>query len=98
MAPALARATRDPFPPTRAAAVAAFAATHRCFTAAECAGRVLPTLCPLTLDPDRSVREQVSGAGGWEAQFNGVWGLTDGVIVVWGPSNGGWGSWFLLLG
>lgn len=58
LAPALARATRDPFPPTRAAAVAAFAATHRCFTAAECAGRVLPTLCPLTLDPDRSVREQ----------------------------------------
>lgn len=58
LAPALARATRDPFAPARAAAVAAFAATHGCYSAQECAGRVLPALCALTVDPDRGVREQ----------------------------------------
>uniref|UniRef100_A0A8V5GCH3 Uncharacterized protein n=1 Tax=Melopsittacus undulatus TaxID=13146 RepID=A0A8V5GCH3_MELUD len=60
LAPALARATRDPFPPARAAAVAAFAATHGCYTAQECASRVLPALCALTNDPHPGVRKEVS--------------------------------------
>ncbi|KAM4878166.1 N-terminal kinase-like protein, partial [Sylvia borin] len=58
LAPALARATRDPFPPARAAAVAAFAATHGCYSPAEVAGRVLPPLCALTVDPHPGVRQQ----------------------------------------
>ncbi|XP_068035319.1 LOW QUALITY PROTEIN: N-terminal kinase-like protein [Anomalospiza imberbis] len=58
LAPALARATRDPFPPARAAAVAAFAATHDCYSPSEVAGRVLPPLCALTVDPHPSVRQQ----------------------------------------
>ncbi|XP_057244313.1 N-terminal kinase-like protein, partial [Malurus melanocephalus] len=58
LAPALARATRDPFPPARAAAVAAFAATHECYGPAEVAGRVLPPLCALTVDPHPGVRQQ----------------------------------------
>ncbi|KAM6995889.1 N-terminal kinase-like protein [Passerculus sandwichensis] len=58
LAPALARATRDPFPPARAAAVAAFAATHGCYAPAEVATRVLPALCALTVDPHPGVRQQ----------------------------------------
>ncbi|TRZ08297.1 hypothetical protein HGM15179_018808, partial [Zosterops borbonicus] len=58
LAPALARATRDPFPPARAAAVAAFAATHGCYSPPEVAGRVLPPLCALTVDPHPGVRQQ----------------------------------------
>ncbi|XP_074991339.1 LOW QUALITY PROTEIN: N-terminal kinase-like protein [Calonectris borealis] len=58
LAPALARATRDPFAPARAAAVAAFAATHGCYSPQECAGRVLPALCGLTADPHPGVRQQ----------------------------------------
>ncbi|XP_068854236.1 LOW QUALITY PROTEIN: N-terminal kinase-like protein [Aphelocoma coerulescens] len=58
LAPALARATRDPFPPARAAAVAAFAATHECYAPPEVAARVLPPLCALTVDPHPGVRQQ----------------------------------------
>ncbi|XP_030825766.1 N-terminal kinase-like protein [Camarhynchus parvulus] len=58
LAPALARATRDPFPPARAAAVAAFAATHGCYSPPEVAARVLPPLCALTVDPHPGVRQQ----------------------------------------
>nr|XP_054509672.1 N-terminal kinase-like protein [Agelaius phoeniceus] len=58
LAPALARATRDPFPPARAAAVAAFAATHSFYAPAEVAARVLPPLCALTVDPHPGVRQQ----------------------------------------
>ncbi|XP_054664295.1 N-terminal kinase-like protein [Grus americana] len=58
LAPALARATRDPFAPARAAAVAAFAATHGCYSPQECAGKVLPALCGLTADPHPGVRQQ----------------------------------------
>ncbi|NXN96785.1 SCYL1 protein, partial [Rhinopomastus cyanomelas] len=58
LAPALARATRDPFAPCRAAAVAAFAATHQLYAGAEVAQRVLPPLCALTVDPHPGVRQQ----------------------------------------
>uniref|UniRef100_A0A8V5GCM9 Uncharacterized protein n=1 Tax=Melopsittacus undulatus TaxID=13146 RepID=A0A8V5GCM9_MELUD len=86
LAPALARATRDPFPPARAAAVAAFAATHGCYTAQECASRVLPALCALTNDPHPGVRKEVSlphtmGAGDPIAM--GQWVLW--VWVLWVP-------------
>ncbi|XP_069738728.1 N-terminal kinase-like protein [Phaenicophaeus curvirostris] len=55
---ALSRGTRDPFPPARAAAVAAFAAARGCFSAQDLALRALPPLCTLTADPDPGVRNQ----------------------------------------
>ncbi|KAL4622977.1 N-terminal kinase-like protein [Arapaima gigas] len=55
---AFSRAAKDPFPASRAAGVLGFAATHNYYSAAESAARVLPTLCTLTVDPDKSVRDQ----------------------------------------
>ncbi|MCI4380152.1 hypothetical protein PGIGA_G00236590 [Pangasianodon gigas] len=55
---AFSRATKDPFPASRAAGVLGFAATHHYYSVSECAMRVLPTLCPLTVDPDKNVRDQ----------------------------------------
>lgn len=51
------RATRDPFPPARHAGVLALAATQQYFLLFEVASRVLPALCPLTCDPEKTVRE-----------------------------------------
>ncbi|XP_034250810.1 N-terminal kinase-like protein [Thrips palmi] len=51
------RAMRDTFPPTRQAGVLALAATQQYFLLSEVANRILPALCPLSLDPDKSVRE-----------------------------------------
>uniref|UniRef100_A0A4W4FVF0 N-terminal kinase-like protein n=1 Tax=Electrophorus electricus TaxID=8005 RepID=A0A4W4FVF0_ELEEL len=55
---AFSRATKDPFPASRAAGVLGFAATHHYYSMSECASRILPTLCPLTMDPDKNVRDQ----------------------------------------
>ncbi|XP_058875960.1 N-terminal kinase-like protein isoform X2 [Acipenser ruthenus] len=55
---AFARATKDPFSPSRAAGVLGFAATHHYYSLNESAGRILPVLSTLTIDPDRSVRDQ----------------------------------------
>ncbi|XP_028815946.1 N-terminal kinase-like protein isoform X1 [Denticeps clupeoides] len=55
---AFSRATKDPFPASRAAGVLGFAATHHYYSVSECAARVLPTLCTLAVDPDRNVRDQ----------------------------------------
>lgn len=54
------RALKDPFPPARQAGILAMAATHGYFTLAESAHRLLPSLCALTTDPDKGVRDQVS--------------------------------------
>lgn len=53
------RPIRDPFPPARSAGVMAFGATHEYYTTKDCATRILPALCTLTADPERSVRDQV---------------------------------------
>uniref|UniRef100_A0A4W5KRM8 N-terminal kinase-like protein n=1 Tax=Hucho hucho TaxID=62062 RepID=A0A4W5KRM8_9TELE len=55
---AFSRATKDPFPASRAAGVLGFAATHNYYSVTESAARVLPTLCTLTVDPDNNVRDQ----------------------------------------
>ncbi|XP_063046138.1 N-terminal kinase-like protein [Engraulis encrasicolus] len=55
---AFCRATKDPFPASRAAGVLGFAATHHYFSMMESASRILPTLCTLTIDPDKNVRDQ----------------------------------------
>lgn len=56
---AFSRATKDPFPASRAAGVLGFAATHNYYSITEIAGRILPTLCTVTVDPDKNVRDQV---------------------------------------
>lgn len=55
---AFSRATKDPFPASRAAGVLGFAATHHYYSLTDCAMRILPTLCLLTVDPDKNVRDQ----------------------------------------
>lgn len=35
------------------------AATQQYYNAADCAHKLLPALCPLTLDPEESVRKEV---------------------------------------
>jgi len=52
------RSLKDPFPPSRIAAMNAIAATQQYYTVQETAGRVLPVLCPATADPEKPVREQ----------------------------------------
>ncbi|XP_053133421.1 N-terminal kinase-like protein isoform X2 [Hemicordylus capensis] len=55
---AFSRATKDPFGPSRAAGVLGFAATHNFYSMRDCAFRILPALCTLTLDSEKTVREQ----------------------------------------
>ncbi|XP_043931699.1 N-terminal kinase-like protein [Protopterus annectens] len=55
---AFCRATKDPFAPSRAAGVLGFAATHNFFSMNDCAFKILPVLCTLTIDPDKNVRDQ----------------------------------------
>lgn len=57
---AFSRATKDPFPASRSAGVLGFAATHNYYSVTEIAARILPTLCAVTVDPDKSVRDQVN--------------------------------------
>lgn len=48
---------RDPFPPARVAGILALAATQQYFLLTEIANRVLPALCSLTVDAEKSVRD-----------------------------------------
>ncbi|KAF3838524.1 hypothetical protein F7725_010292 [Dissostichus mawsoni] len=50
--------TGHPFPASRSAGVLGFAATHNFYSITESASRILPTLCTITVDPDKSVRDQ----------------------------------------
>ena len=51
------RAFKDPFPPARSAAIGAMAATHTFYTTNDVATRILPALCAVTVDKDKSVRD-----------------------------------------
>ena len=53
------RAMKDPFPPARQAGILAMAASHNYFTLEESAHRLIPALASVTVDPDKSVRDQV---------------------------------------
>ncbi|XP_075694841.1 N-terminal kinase-like protein isoform X2 [Rhinoderma darwinii] len=55
---AFSRATKDPFSPSRAAGVLGFAATHNFYSMSDCAGKILPGLCGVTMDTEKSVRDQ----------------------------------------
>lgn len=54
---AFVRAMKDPFPPARTAGVLSMLATQGYYSVNDCALRVLPTLCTLTVDPDQGVRQ-----------------------------------------
>nr|CAI5858080.1 unnamed protein product [Callosobruchus analis] len=56
---AFVRAMRDPFPPARNAGVLAMAATQQYYLLTEVSSRILPALCQLTMDPEKSVRDSV---------------------------------------
>ena len=55
---AFTRALRDPFPPSRKAGILALAATHHYYQLSQISQSVMPSLCPLTCDPERDVRDQ----------------------------------------
>lgn len=57
--PAFLRALRDPFPPARTAGVMGFLASVDFFSLKDCAVKILPALCTLSMDPERKVRDQV---------------------------------------
>merc|ERR1719470_616415 len=52
------RGLKDPFPPSRIAAINAIAATQHFYTVAETGCRVLPILGASTVDPEKPVRDQ----------------------------------------
>lgn len=49
---------RDPFPPARVAGILALSATQNFYSLRDTSSRVMPALCHLTMDPDKSVRDQ----------------------------------------
>lgn len=50
------RAFRDPFPPSRHAAIAAISANEAMFNSKDCATKIMPALCAMCIDPDVNVR------------------------------------------
>eukprot|EP00108_Taenia_solium_P003497 TsM_001130600 transcript=TsM_001130600 gene=TsM_001130600 len=54
---ALLRATRDPFPPSRQAAVTGLAACQAFFSAQELAGKVIPCLSFVAVDTEKEIRD-----------------------------------------
>lgn len=57
---AFCRSLRDPFVHARNAALLALIATSDLFSEDDCAVKILPPLCPLLIDKERSVRDQAS--------------------------------------
>mmetsp|Transcript_3263 Transcript_3263/g.5239 ORF Transcript_3263/g.5239 Transcript_3263/m.5239 type:complete len:709 (+) Transcript_3263:49-2175(+) len=58
LASAFARSLRDPFPPGRIAGLASLCATMRYYDAEEIAKKVLPAVCSLGVDTEKSVRDK----------------------------------------
>lgn len=56
---AFVRAIRDTFPPARNAGILALAATQQYYLLSDVSTRILPALCHLTMDPEKSVRDSV---------------------------------------
>ena len=54
---AFARSMKDPFPPARAAGCRAMVDNIEHYEPKDIAFRVLPTICGLLVDPEKSVRE-----------------------------------------
>lgn len=56
--PAFLRSMRDPFSPARIAGILALSATQTYYSLRDTATKVMPALCHLTMDPEKSVRDQ----------------------------------------
>ena len=52
------RALKDPFPPARIAAIGSMGASHAFIATTDLSSRVLPALCTITVDKEKSVRDQ----------------------------------------
>lgn len=52
---AFTRALKDPFPPARMAGVLALSATQQFYSLVEVGNKIIPSLSPLTVDPDKQV-------------------------------------------
>jgi SCY1-like protein 1 len=52
------KAMRDPFPLSRLSGIVAFANTDHFYTLKDIASKVLPSLCMLTIDPEKDVRDE----------------------------------------
>jgi SCY1-like protein 1 len=59
IASAFLRALKDPFPPARQAGILGMVTTQNFFTLNEIGQRLLPAMCSMTRDPEKSVRDQV---------------------------------------
>lgn len=57
---AFTRSLRDPFVHARNAALLALAVTGDYFSEEDCAGRILPSICPLLIDKEKLIRDQAS--------------------------------------
>ncbi|KAL1857513.1 hypothetical protein VTK73DRAFT_8050 [Phialemonium thermophilum] len=57
---AFTRSLRDPFVHARNAALMALAATSEYFSEEDCAGRILPSVCPLLIDKEKVIRDQAN--------------------------------------
>ncbi|CAI6100175.1 unnamed protein product [Clonostachys chloroleuca] len=57
---AFSRSLRDPFVPARNAALMALGATVEHFSDEDCAGKILPVVCPLLMDKDKLVRDSAN--------------------------------------
>ncbi|CAB01444.2 Protein kinase domain-containing protein [Caenorhabditis elegans] len=55
---AFTRALKDPFAPSRMASVLALSATQQFYPLVEISNRIVPSLIPLTCDPEKQVRDQ----------------------------------------
>lgn len=55
--PAFLRSMRDPFAPARVAAIQALEATQQFYSLQETATKVMPALCHMTMDQEKSVRD-----------------------------------------
>jgi len=57
LVPAFARALKDPIPRAKIAGLMSLNATISYYSSEDCAVRILPCVSPLTIDPDKEVRE-----------------------------------------
>ncbi|KAJ5898413.1 hypothetical protein N7504_008701 [Penicillium tannophilum] len=57
---AFTRSIRDPFAHARVAGLLALAATIDVFTDEDCAGKILPAICPSLLDKEKLIRDQAN--------------------------------------
>ena len=58
-----------------------FAATHNYYSVTEIAARILPTLCAITVDPDKGVRDQVHMADGDVGLHGASYGRSEKVCL-----------------